>query len=133
LPILRSPADGGSVAAENFTDFEWQWDGVLQEGQGFEVLIWQIEEDQHYGAYDARELTKKLLKRQPDDSYTASFKVEAAQSVTQHGAGDYYWSVVVVQLDPKYERIGPESPPHKLHVSIGGGKDGGPEPKPSPP
>jgi hypothetical protein len=132
-PILQFPADGDSVAAENPTNFKWQWNGILQEGWGFEVLIWQEKEDPHYGAYDARELTEKLLKHQADGTYTASFKVEAAQSVTQHRASDYYWSVVVVQLDPKYERIGSEAPPHKLHISIGGGEEGGPGSKPPPP
>jgi hypothetical protein len=132
-PILQFPADGDSVAAENPTNFKWQWNGILQEGWGFEVLIWQEKEDPHYGAYDARELTEKLLKHQADGTYTASFKVEAAQSVTQHRAGNYYWSVVVVQLDPKYERIGSEAPPHKLHISIGGGEEGGPGSKPPPP
>ncbi len=117
-PILQDPSEGASALKGMGTTFKWRWHGELAEGWGFEVRIWREEDPDHYGAFDAQELMKYLA-RQPDGAYAVSLLVEGAYSVRQHGGGDYYWTVAVVQLNP-YTRIGQEAPPRRLRYTIPG-------------
>jgi hypothetical protein len=113
------------------TTFKWRWYGELAEGWGFEVRIWREGDPDHYGAFDAQELTKYLA-RQPDDIYAVNLLVEGAYSVRQHGGGDYYWTVAVVELEP-YTRIGSEATPRKLNYIIPAGPGGDDKEEPPPP
>jgi protein phosphatase len=135
-PVLQDPLDGASAFRGHGPTFKWRWDGELAEGWGFEVRIWR-EGDDHYGAFDVRELMKYVA-RQPDGSYAVGLLVEGAYGVHLHGEGEYFWTVAVVQVDP-YVRIGPEAAPRKLKYEIpapdrgepsSGKKDEEPEPPP---
>jgi serine/threonine protein phosphatase PrpC len=138
VPVLQDPPEGASALQGIGATFKWGWRGELAEGWGFEVRIWQEGDPDHFGAFDARELTQYLA-HQPDGIYAVTLLVEGAYSVHLHGGGDYYWTVAVVQLEP-YARIGPEALPRKLRFVIptrpgpsekpGGGK--GEEPSPPP-
>jgi len=109
--------------------FRWRWSGQLAENQSFEIRLWRGT-DPHYGAYDAKELLKYVI-RHPDGLYELSFDVGSAYGAK--GDGEYNWTVAIVQLDP-YSSISPEAAPRKLNFAIpggpskgnsGGGSDGG--------
>jgi hypothetical protein len=133
MPVLKSPDDGTSAATGGTTIFEWQWNGELQEGWGFDILIWKegIDPD-HFGGFDVLDIRNNL--QSSGNTYTFSWDVASSYSVQQHGGGEYTWTVLVVQVTP-YERIGPEATPRTLNVTVGGGGPGpGPGPtKPPPP
>jgi hypothetical protein len=132
VPILLSPTDSDSVQTGIATTFEWQWNGKLQEGWGFEILIWKEGVDPyHPGAFDVLGIRENV--QSSGNTYRFSGDVASAYSVQQHGSGEYTWTVLVVQVTP-YERIGPEATSRTLNITGGGGGPGpGPPTKPPPP
>jgi hypothetical protein len=87
--------------------FSWRWDGQLGPNQGFEVRLWHQGDGAHYGAADVKEMAK-FVQVLPGGRYSVALHLGTAYSVTLHRAGEYLWSVAVVQLDP-YAELGPES------------------------
>jgi hypothetical protein len=136
-PVLEEPLEGAIVYREASITFKWRWEGTLPEGLGFDVRIWQESDPDHFGAFDARELSK-YLHRQSDGMYVVSFLVDGAYSVHLHGGGDYLWTVAVVRPDP-YAKIGLEAPPRRLKYVIPapgqtrGGSNSGGKGEPPPP
>ncbi len=117
-PGLVTPADGDS--ASGVATFRWTWAGPpLQDNQGFEVRIWKEGQPDHYGA------------AAPARDNRLESDIRGAFGVQQGGAGDYFWTVALVQIDP-YARIGLEAPPRKLTVQFDGGGSGPPPPPPPP-
>jgi hypothetical protein len=111
--LLYPPAD--FELGERELDFAWHWRGEpLAPGQGFEVRVWQSGDSVHYGAHDA--VAGRALLRQIGDSYILRLDMNGAHSVGQGGAGDYWWSVGVVAIDPAYQDLGSEAPPRSLRV-----------------
>ena len=79
--------------------FEWEWDhGDLDEGLAFDLLIWSEAENDL-----DRSLWRGVIK--PLRETEAEVDVSGAPAVQEHGEGKYYWTVIVVQVEP-YERIG---------------------------
>jgi hypothetical protein len=131
-PVLLSPPDGLSVGIGHVINFSWQWEGELQEGWGFEIRIWKEGVDgDHFGAYDARDVTSNKI--QSGNIYTFSATLAGTYSISQHGSGEYMWTVAVVALPPDFQPIGPEATPRKLVIPTGSSGDEGPGPKPPPP
>jgi hypothetical protein len=89
----------------------------LGDSQGFEVLIWK-QGQEHLGAASAVDGSFREI----------SINVANAKNVSDAGTGDYFWTVVVVQLNP-YARIGEEAAPRTIKVSVpkpnGSSNDGG--------
>jgi hypothetical protein len=130
--VLLSPPDGLSVGIGHVINFSWQWEGELQEGWGFEIRIWKEGVDgDHFGAYDARDVTSNKI--QSGNIYTFSATLAGTYSISQHGSGEYMWTVAVVALPPDFQPIGPEATPRKLVIPTGSSGDEGPGPKPPPP
>jgi hypothetical protein len=131
-PVLLSPPDGLSVGTGLVINFSWRWEGKLQEQWGFEVRIWKEGVDgDHFGAYDARNVTSNMI--QSSNIYTFSATLAGTYSISQHGSGEYMWTVAVVALPPDFQPIGPEATPRNLVISTGSSGDEGSGTKPSPP
>jgi tetratricopeptide (TPR) repeat protein len=131
-PVLLSPPDGLSVGIEHVINFSWRWEGELQEGWGFEIRIWKEGVDgDHFGAYDARDVTSNTILS--GNIFTFSATLAGTYSISQHGSGEYMWTVAVVALPPDFQPIGPEATPRKLVILTGSNGDEGPGPKPPPP
>ena len=101
-PTLTSPAN--NISASGRTTFRWTWDGpVLTNNQGFEVRIWKESQADHFGA------------DKPVRTTSVTIDLNQAAGVRQGGAGNYLWTVAVVQLNP-YKRIGKEATPRTLRI-----------------
>jgi hypothetical protein len=77
-PILRLPEQG--PVYQNPVTFQWEWEGVLGEGQAFQVSAWHPESD---AALQSPSLSEA--------SWTTSLPTEKA--------GEWRWNVSVVQGD----------------------------------
>jgi serine/threonine-protein kinase len=124
-PQPKKPFAGMVVSEGIDGSFEWSWGSQLLPNQGFEIRIWQGDEE-HYGAYGAIELQRVIRTEQRNNEtiYLADIRVESAYSIQQHGSGEYTWSVAVVQLEP-YQRIGAEGPALTFTYAQAGGGGGG--------
>jgi hypothetical protein len=112
---LVYPAEGASLTDRN-ADFVWEWTGPpLSAGQAFEVRLWQPNDPFHYGAQDAR-LSPQLV-RQVGNTYIVRLDLNGAYGWMQHGPGDYLWTVGIVAVEPAYEDLQIEAPPHVLHIT----------------
>jgi hypothetical protein len=78
-PTLVSPATGATIMGEQWTEFCWHWDGVLQEGEKFDLQIWR------YG--------------KPRSSFSIGRKCNCLLYTPPDGFGDYLWQVAVVRID----------------------------------
>lgn len=71
--------------------FEWAWDGPpLKENQAFDLRIWSVQEEQsgspRRGVVPATKDTQ------------ATVFMPAVPAILDYGPGDYFWTVVVVEL-----------------------------------
>jgi hypothetical protein len=97
-PILLEP--GPDAVLEGEVRFAWQWDGdPLPQGLAFDLLIWSEAEDQEHQGAGA------LGVIDPASGLEAGVDLNYVQSIMEHGAGLYYWTVIVVGVEP-YERLG---------------------------
>jgi len=103
------------VPGNALVTFSWRWAGQLAANQGFEVRLWRQGDAAHYGAADARDVAKNL-QTLGGGRYAVALRLDTAYAVTLGGAGDYLWSVAVVELNP-YRAAGPESAPRTVHFS----------------
>ena len=78
-PTLVNPAPGANITGETLTNFSWQWDGALQEGEKYDLRIWRPEKPCS---------TIDML-------YECSYLLDAPPD----GFGQYQWQVAVVQVD----------------------------------
>lgn len=112
-PVLIGPDDGASVSDQAL--FQWRWSGgALPPNHGFEVRLWKENQADHFGAAN------------PVSSTSLEIHFEGAYGVSLGGAGRYYWTVAVVQLQP-YQRVGPEAPVRVIDIA----DDAPPPPPPS--
>lgn len=97
-PVLVEP--GPEAVLEGEVRFQWHWDGEsLPESLAFDLLIWSELEDQEHqgaGAFGVIE---------PASALEATVDLDYVQSIMEHGGGLYYWTVIVVRVEP-YERVG---------------------------
>ena len=101
-PVLIAPQEAADVTGE--THFAWDYAGQLGPGQAFEVRIWKDGESDHLGA--AAPTTAQDLRINVDEAAGVQGKNRAA--------GDYWWTVAVVQTIPSYQPIGKEAPPRRF-------------------
>lgn len=88
-PLLVAPDDG--ITAMDRMVFEWSWDGPpLMETQAFDLRIWSVQEEE------------KGSPRRGVVPPTKDTRVEVslpdAPAIVDFGPGDYFWSVVVVEV-----------------------------------
>jgi hypothetical protein len=97
-PVLLRPESDTTLRGN--VRFEWQWDGEpLPDGLAFDLLIWSEAEDQeHQGAAAFGVI-------EPVTALAADVDLDYVQSMIEYGGGLYYWTVIVVRLEP-YERVG---------------------------
>jgi serine/threonine protein kinase len=122
--VLLAPASTQD-ATYGPTEFTWQWGSPLAENQGFEVRVWREGEAPagvHDSVLDNREGRVKAL---GNNTYQLVADITQAPGVNNRG-GEYYWTVVLVQIKPGYRDLGVQAtPPGRLRFAPPGGKDGG--------
>jgi hypothetical protein len=79
VPTLVNPAYGATIGGEKNTNFSWHWDGVLQEEEKYELLIWRPEK--------------------PPSSIAMPSKCDYLLDTPPDGFGPYLWKVAVVRVD----------------------------------
>lgn len=88
-PRLLEPAAGATLRGT--VTFRWQWTGPsLQPNQAFDLRIWSAQEEQQ--GLSPRGAVA------PGRAPEASVNLPFAPAVQDYGPGDYYWTVVVVQM-----------------------------------
>ncbi len=117
-PELIEPLPMVNISTNKNVTFEWEWNGTLAQGHGFEVRIWKDNET-HFGGYDAAETLKQVSHE--GNRYKLTFDVSQAWGVTQHRNGDYLWSVAIVTINPYTTIVESLSRPIKINVFGGGG------------
>jgi hypothetical protein len=71
--------------------FEWVWDGPpLKENQAFDLRIWSAQEEESGGP------RRGVVP--PTKDTRAEVSLPAAPAIADFGPGDYYWTVVVVEM-----------------------------------
>jgi hypothetical protein len=122
-PSLREPVTGVRIEARQ--RFTWQWHGpTLGENLAFDLRIWSDQEEQ-----------SGLPRRgavAPTQDQGVDVEMQHVPAIMDHGPGDYFWTVVVVQT-------GSDDPPRvvgvwgeKRRFTFGGSSEP-PRPKPTAP
>lgn len=93
----------------------WRYSGQLQPGEGFDLVLWYIEENRQRGVTDARAIADKL-ERHGNNEFSVLVNLSAAESAKQYCDAKYLLAVTVVQLEP-YKRIGPQSDAVQIQVA----------------
>jgi hypothetical protein len=105
------------------TEFEWQWNGQLAEGQGFEVRVWR-EGEPPSGVHNAVEDNQKgNIVAVGNNTYRLSVNIKDAYGVKGR-SGEYWWTVVLIQFQPEYKDLGTQAQPARLRFEAGGGGGG---------
>lgn len=90
-PTLLEPADGATPSQRAV--FKWQWNGPpLAIGQAFELRVWSAQEEQ--AGLPRRGATGPTMETQVE------VDLEYVPAIQDNGPGDYYWTVVVVEMQP---------------------------------
>ena len=88
-PILLEP-EGGATLLDRAI-FKWLWEGPpLGSNQAFDLRIWSAQEEQ-----------RGTLKRgaiSPTQDMQVEVNLQYVPAVEDYGPGDYYWTVVVVEI-----------------------------------
>ncbi len=88
-PLLLEPKDGATLLDR--TVFRWLWEGPpLRANQAFDLRIWSAPEEQ-----------QGSLKRgaiSPTQDTQAEVNLRYVPAFQDYGPGDYYWTVVVVEI-----------------------------------
>ena len=88
-PQLVAPDDG--VTAFDRLVFEWAWDGPpLKENQAFDLRIWSVQEE------ETGSPRRGVVPPTKDTRVEVS--LPAAPAIVDFGPGDYFWSVVIVEV-----------------------------------
>jgi hypothetical protein len=91
-PILVEPGDGRTPFERAV--FEWEWRGQpLAENLAFDLRIWSAEEQQ-LGAERRGAVA-------PTRGTQAEVLLSYVPAIQDYGPGDYYWTVVVVEVMPE--------------------------------
>lgn len=106
------------------TEFEWQWSGDLPPELGFEVRVWQ-EGEPPAGAHDAvLDNRNGRIEKIGPDQYRLNINIRDAAGVRGR-SGQYWWTVVLIQISPDYIDLGQSAAPAPLRFEAGGGSGGG--------
>jgi serine/threonine protein phosphatase PrpC len=115
-PTLVSPREEDAQALTGDVTFVWSYSGSLGEGEAFQVWMWRDNEP-HLGAAEVWKLTSQTI------------NLEGVPQLKQ--AGEYNWTVVVVEEAPPNRRLSPEPTPWQFRYAgpktpgDGGGNGGG--------
>jgi serine/threonine-protein kinase len=117
-PDLEKPA-----FAYQLIDFEWEWIGTLPPELGFEVRVWREGEPQA-GAHNAvLDNTEGRIEPIGENRYRLSIDITEAAGVRRR-AGEYWWTVALVQVSPEYADLGQQAEPGLLRFEVPGGSGG---------
>ena len=98
-PTLTSPAT--SSEHQGFVTFEWSYSGSMGSQEAFQVLIWKEGASEHPGAARSWGRTQQTI------------DLDYVPQLIDGGAGQYFWSVVVVRRDTD-ERLSDEASPWRF-------------------
>ena len=104
LPTLPSPGLTGPAPAseqQEFVTFEWSYAATLGSEEAFQVLIWKEGASEHPGAAKSWGGTRQTI------------DLDYVPQLMDGGAGQYFWSVVVVRRSTD-ERLSPEALPRRF-------------------
>ena len=88
-PVLVAPDDG--VTALGRMVFAWAWDGPpLKDNQAFDLRIWSMQEE------ESGSPRRGVVPPTTDTQVEVS--LPAVPAIVDFGPGDYFWSVVIVEL-----------------------------------
>jgi hypothetical protein len=106
------------------TTFEWEWQGSVPSGFGFEVRVWR-EGEPPAGVHDAvLDNNEGRIEKIGENRYRLQVDISQAAGVRER-TGEYRWTVALVQISPTYADMGLQAEPGWLRYEAGGGKDGG--------
>ena len=106
------------------TTFEWEWQGTVPPGYGFEVRVWR-EGEPPAGVHDAvLDNTQGRIEKIGENHYRLQVDISQAAGVRER-SGEYLWTVALVQVSPTYADSGLQAEPGRLRFETSGGKDGG--------
>lgn len=106
------------------TIFDWEWQGAVPSGYGFEVRVWREGESQA-GVHDAvLDNTQGRIEKIGENRYRLQVDISQAAGVRER-SGEYLWTVALVQISPNYSDLGLQAEPGRLRYEAGGSKDGG--------
>jgi hypothetical protein len=89
-PDLVEPGDGATLTQRIV--FRWFWKGPqLEPNQAFELRIWSAQEEQAGG------LRRGAVA--PTQERYAEVELQYVPAIQDYGPGDYYWTVVLVQVN----------------------------------
>jgi hypothetical protein len=106
------------------TEFQWQWTGLLQSDQGFEVRVWR-EDETPAGVHNAVEDNKNgNIVSLGNNTYYLNANIRDTFGVKGR-TGQYLWTVALVQISPEYKDLGIQASPGRLRFEAGGSSGGG--------
>lgn len=106
------------------TAFEWEWQGPVPSGFGFEIRVWR-EGEPPAGVHNAvLDNTQGRIEKIGENRYRLQVDISQAAGVRER-SGEYLWTVALVQISPNYADLGLQAEPARLRYEAGGGKDGG--------
>ena len=112
-PQIQDPLWGES--RQGWTTVRWRYDGQLQPGQGFDLILWYIDENRRRGVIDARTVAEKL-ERHGNNEYSVYVNLSAAEAAKQYCDAKYLLAVTIVDLEP-YRHVGPQSDAVQIQVA----------------
>jgi hypothetical protein len=110
-PELIAPGDG--VTTLDRMVFEWAWGGPsLEENQAFDLRIWSAQEQQSGGP------RRGVVP--PTKQTSVEVSLAAVPAIIDYGPGDYFWTVVVVELqDDGSPRVAGAGREPEVRLSLG--------------
>jgi hypothetical protein len=98
------------------TDFVWRWIGPVPAGFGFEVRVWR-QGEAPAGVHDSvLDNQNGNIKRIGENEY--SLRVDITNTPGVRGrSGEYWWTVVLVQISPGYADLKQQAWPARLYFS----------------
>ncbi len=91
IPAPRLVAPDEGITASGSMVFEWAWDGPpLKEKQAFDLRIWSAQEEESGGP------RRGVVP--PTKDTRAEVLLPAVPAIADFGPGDYFWTVVIVEM-----------------------------------
>jgi hypothetical protein len=108
------------------TDFVWRWTGAVPAGVGFEVRVWR-EGEIPAGVHDSvLDNQNGSIKRIGENEYSLRVDITNTPGVRSR-SGEYWWTVVLVQISPGYADLKQQAWPARLYYSdVSNSSDSGP-------
>lgn len=112
---LLSPVDTTSNGAITFS---WQWHGTLPKNCGFEVRVWRGGETPK-GVHDAvKDNSNGEIKHNSPNTYSLHVSDIPATPSVQGRSGEYFWTVILVNIRPAYEETALQANPQRFWLRL---------------